>query len=309
HACILQSDGLSAVESYVRNSPALVLLDLILPGASGEEVARRILAFDPRAKIVVFSVVESIRKVVELFRLGISDYLVKPCGGTRLLGTVNGNIRPRRTGDRIETETTAGVQKRVAVALERGSIPVLAGPAGIGKRTEMRAAMREAGIESPAVLGVFPEKQSSRWIREGFRMVRGKSSGVILWAGRPPSGGRSAHALTSCIGEAVKIRKGDGPLPLGITWDGSHPRPPGSFSGIEAEWIRFPSLAERPAAEMVSILNQLRAREGGPGVEFKSSQHRWLVEILRRYPEIGTMRTMRALANNPGLLRYFRERI
>ena len=45
------ADGLRAVETAMAERPDLVVLDLDLPGISGLEVARRLRAFPPTAKI------------------------------------------------------------------------------------------------------------------------------------------------------------------------------------------------------------------------------------------------------------------
>ena len=60
--------------------PRLVLLDLKLPKVTGLQVLQWIRA-DPRTKdlpVIVLTSFEDDREVVEIFRLGVSGYLVKP---------------------------------------------------------------------------------------------------------------------------------------------------------------------------------------------------------------------------------------
>jgi CheY-like chemotaxis protein len=60
--------------------PRLVLLDLKLPKVTGLQVLQWVRA-DPRTKdipVIVLTSFEDDREVVEIFRLGVSGYLVKP---------------------------------------------------------------------------------------------------------------------------------------------------------------------------------------------------------------------------------------
>jgi CheY-like chemotaxis protein len=62
------------------HAPRLVLLDLKLPKVTGLQVLQWVRA-DPRTKdipVIVLTSFEDDREVVEIFRLGVSGYLVKP---------------------------------------------------------------------------------------------------------------------------------------------------------------------------------------------------------------------------------------
>jgi CheY-like chemotaxis protein len=64
----------------IEEGPRLVLLDLKLPKVTGLQVLQWIRA-DPRTKelpVIVLTSFEDDREVVEIFRLGVSGYLVKP---------------------------------------------------------------------------------------------------------------------------------------------------------------------------------------------------------------------------------------
>jgi len=64
----------------LEEGPRLVLLDLKLPKVTGLQVLQWIRA-DPRTKelpVIVLTSFEDDREVVEIFRLGVSGYLVKP---------------------------------------------------------------------------------------------------------------------------------------------------------------------------------------------------------------------------------------
>jgi len=72
------SNGLEAVEKVQRDSPDLVLLDMVMPGADGLETLQRIRETRPSTKVVMLSCVRDTRKVAQAMRLGAQDYLSKP---------------------------------------------------------------------------------------------------------------------------------------------------------------------------------------------------------------------------------------
>jgi DNA-binding NtrC family response regulator len=67
---------------------SLVLLDLTMPGPTGEDVLRSVLPLHPDVTIVVVTGNMDIDTVVKCMRLGAADYLVKPVEPSRLLTTV-----------------------------------------------------------------------------------------------------------------------------------------------------------------------------------------------------------------------------
>jgi DNA-binding NtrC family response regulator len=72
------SNGLEAVDKVERDSPDLVLLDMVMPGADGLETLQRIREARPSTKVVMLSCVRDTRKVAQAMRLGAQDYLSKP---------------------------------------------------------------------------------------------------------------------------------------------------------------------------------------------------------------------------------------
>jgi two-component system NtrC family sensor kinase len=68
----------SALESIRSSPPALVLLDLELPDATGIDVLRQLQKEGFRIPTVLFTAHGSEHVAAEAFRLGVQDYLVKP---------------------------------------------------------------------------------------------------------------------------------------------------------------------------------------------------------------------------------------
>ena len=91
--------GDDALARLGRDSFDLVLLDLMLPGASGFEVLRGLRAADDTTPVLILSARGEEVDKIQGFRLGADDYVVKPVGVLELLFRVQAILR--RTG-RVE---------------------------------------------------------------------------------------------------------------------------------------------------------------------------------------------------------------
>lgn len=69
--------GEEACRRYLECRPDVVVMDLTMPGISGLEASRRILARDPAARILVFSVHENEVMLGRALDLGIKGYISK----------------------------------------------------------------------------------------------------------------------------------------------------------------------------------------------------------------------------------------
>jgi DNA-binding response OmpR family regulator len=92
------ADGVKAAERLVRESPPLdlVILDLMLPGMGGFEVARRARAAGNYVPILILSAKDAGADVVRGLEEGGDDYLTKPFQLEELLARVRGLLRRRR---------------------------------------------------------------------------------------------------------------------------------------------------------------------------------------------------------------------
>ncbi|MGY2066510.1 response regulator transcription factor [Blastococcus sp. SYSU DS0619] len=71
-------DGDSALEYLAVNSYDVVVLDRDLPGTSGDEVARRMVAEGRPSRILMLTAADRLEEKVAGFELGADDYLTKP---------------------------------------------------------------------------------------------------------------------------------------------------------------------------------------------------------------------------------------
>jgi DNA-binding NtrC family response regulator len=72
------SDGRMGVESYERDRPTIVVMDLDMPGLSGMQVLQILLARDPDATVVILTGYADVSSAVEAMQLGAENFLTKP---------------------------------------------------------------------------------------------------------------------------------------------------------------------------------------------------------------------------------------
>lgn len=70
----------------------LILLDLMLPGRSGEDIIKE-LKQKHNVPVIVISAVHDVNKKVDLFALGADDYVTKPFHNEELLARVGARLR------------------------------------------------------------------------------------------------------------------------------------------------------------------------------------------------------------------------
>jgi DNA-binding response OmpR family regulator len=92
YSCLLAGDGARALELAGRERPALVLLDLMLPGIDGMEVCRRIRSESTVPIIMLTARVEEVDRVVGL-EVGADDYVTKPFSMRELMARVHAALR------------------------------------------------------------------------------------------------------------------------------------------------------------------------------------------------------------------------
>ncbi|WP_279122563.1 response regulator transcription factor [Holdemania filiformis] len=104
---VLTAGGIQPIRAYSgseallvlqRRHPDLILLDLMLPGISGEAVMERV----PDIPVIIVSARGEIDDKVDLLRSGAADYITKPFDTRELLARIEVQLRPaagRRSPD------------------------------------------------------------------------------------------------------------------------------------------------------------------------------------------------------------------
>lgn len=90
YAVAYAADGASAIKLYeaADEKPCLVLLDIELPGMSGEDLLRALLNFDPEALVVMMTGHVDPSRREALLKLGAVGYLTKPFDGNVLRAAI-----------------------------------------------------------------------------------------------------------------------------------------------------------------------------------------------------------------------------
>jgi DNA-binding response OmpR family regulator len=103
----IASDGVEGLESFKKQTPSIVVLDLKLPKLSGKELCRAFKSHMPSVPIVVLSANAEIEDKVLLLELGADDYVTKPFSPRELLARVRRAMRRTvapRTVSRVPAE-------------------------------------------------------------------------------------------------------------------------------------------------------------------------------------------------------------
>jgi two-component system response regulator RegA len=82
------ADHASAKASAQADSPQFAVVDLKMPGRSGLEVVRDLVALDPTTRIIVLTGYASVATAVEAIKLGATHYLPKPANADEILAAL-----------------------------------------------------------------------------------------------------------------------------------------------------------------------------------------------------------------------------
>jgi putative two-component system response regulator len=107
-------DGLEALAKLALGVD-LVLLDVMMPGLDGYEVARRVRA-DARTAdlpIILVTVLDSREDRVKAIQAGASDFIAKPVDKTELLVRISSQLRLKEAQDALK-RSQAGLEEQVA---------------------------------------------------------------------------------------------------------------------------------------------------------------------------------------------------
>jgi len=87
------STGLEAVELAIALEPDLVLMDLRMPGLTGDEATARILATKPGIRVVVLTTYETDSSILAAIEAGASGYLLKAAPQEEILAGIRSVAR------------------------------------------------------------------------------------------------------------------------------------------------------------------------------------------------------------------------
>lgn len=88
----IATDGKSALKSYYDNKQDLIILDLMLPDITGEEVCK-ILREKSDVPIIMLTAKVDEENILNGFNIGTDDYVIKPFSPKQLIARVNAIIK------------------------------------------------------------------------------------------------------------------------------------------------------------------------------------------------------------------------
>src|SRR5271157_6129333 len=93
----IAGNGAAGLEMFRAAPPAVLVLDLSLPGTPGQDVCREISQAAPSLPIIILSARTEVMDKVLLLELGAHDYVTKPFSPRELLARVRTAMRRRAT--------------------------------------------------------------------------------------------------------------------------------------------------------------------------------------------------------------------
>jgi two-component system response regulator MprA len=93
YSVAIASSGNDALNRTLEHPPDLIVLDIMLPGLDGLEVARRLRAAGDNVPILMLTARDAVMDRVEGLETGADDYLVKPFAPEELLARVKALLR------------------------------------------------------------------------------------------------------------------------------------------------------------------------------------------------------------------------
>ena len=115
YTCKSVYSGLEATEALKNNRFDLVLLDLMLPIISGEELLRN-LRHSSNVPVIIISAKDEMAVKVDMLHMGADDYITKPFDNDEVLARVESNLRrslgytsPLLTAGSLEFDTEKNI--------------------------------------------------------------------------------------------------------------------------------------------------------------------------------------------------------
>jgi DNA-binding response OmpR family regulator len=106
----IASNGADGLEMFRAATPAVLVLDLRLPGMPGQDVCREVSQAAPSLPIIILSAKTEVMDKVLLLELGAHDYVTKPFSPRELLARVRTAMRRSSRTPVTETFTFSDVR-------------------------------------------------------------------------------------------------------------------------------------------------------------------------------------------------------
>ena len=89
------SNGQYAIDSYKREKPNLVFLDIVMPVKDGNAAIREIREYDPKAEIIIVSSVGTQAQLKAAIESGAKDFIQKPMNPNQIASIISSRFEGR----------------------------------------------------------------------------------------------------------------------------------------------------------------------------------------------------------------------
>ena len=170
---IVACDSSSVLQILENQDVAVVVLDLMMPGLSGQDLLKLIVAKHPKVPVIILSSKDQLESAIDCMREGACDYLTKPLDYDKLLASIHRALELRSLNDKlvtlkqslpecaareddfpfIVTRNTAMLEllRYIRVIAPSQQPALILGETGVGKELFARALHEASGLSGPFV--------------------------------------------------------------------------------------------------------------------------------------------------------------
>ncbi|MGN7611066.1 sigma-54-dependent transcriptional regulator [Magnetococcales bacterium HHB-1] len=169
------SDSREVLPFLEKFSVGVLVLDLIMPHLSGQEVLEKVVQHHPDVPVIIMTASQEIEYAIDCLKIGATDYLLKPVEPSRFVSAVRQAIQVRQLQQEVHTLKNSLLsgelshesafrsfvtcnRKMHAIfqyleSIARTDRPILiTGEAGVGKTTVGKVIHELSGVEGPFVV-------------------------------------------------------------------------------------------------------------------------------------------------------------
>jgi two-component system alkaline phosphatase synthesis response regulator PhoP len=96
------SDGLTGYQKALKDSYDIIVLDLMLPGMKGLEVAKKLKEAKIKSYIIMLTAMDEEFQKIEGFEKGADDYMTKPFSPRELSARIKAVLRREKASEKVE---------------------------------------------------------------------------------------------------------------------------------------------------------------------------------------------------------------
>lgn len=102
------ANGTQAYSEYLHHLPDLVTMDITMPFMNGVDALKKIISEFPDAKIVIVSIANNNKVILEAMQCGASNYVLKPFTVEKVIHVINQVLK---INDQVSSDTVSRIYK------------------------------------------------------------------------------------------------------------------------------------------------------------------------------------------------------